>query len=143
LKLVRLLTRKLTRQQLFRIQSHLKLADRLEFHGFARKIFLWGDRIGKNVEQEGAGARSVHAEGNNVANDGLHDKALEGDAIVGEFLIAVIELEVVVEDEATLHIRGHRNAHCGRSRVIREDHSAVSLIGKVQTVAEEERAHKR
>lgn len=84
----------------------------------------------------------MDAEGNNVANDGLHDKALEGDAVVGEFLIAIVELEVIVEDEATLHIRGHRNAHSGRSRVVREDHSSVSLVRKVQAVAEEERAHK-
>lgn len=85
----------------------------------------------------------MHAEGNNVANDRLHDKALQGDTIVGELLIAVVELEVVVKDQAALHICGHCNAHCGRTSVVCEDNSAITLIGKVQTIAEEERTHKR
>lgn len=85
----------------------------------------------------------MHAEGNNVANDRLHDKALQGDTIVGELLIAVVELEVVVKDQAALHICGHCNAHCGRTSVVCEDNSAITLIRKVQTIAEEERTHKR
>lgn len=84
----------------------------------------------------------MYAESNNIANDRLHDKALERDTIVGELLIAVVELEVIVKDQAALHIRGHGNAHCGRTSVVREDNSAITLIRKVQSIAEEERAHK-
>lgn len=122
--------------------SYLKLAHRLELHGFPSEIFLWRYRIGKDVQQESSRAGRMHAEGNNIADDRLHDKALEGDTIVGELLITVIELEVIVKDKAALHIRGHGNAHCGRTSVVREDNSAITLIRKVQSIAEEERTHK-
>lgn len=85
----------------------------------------------------------MHTERNNVANYGLHDETLERDAIVRELLVAVIELEIVVEDQATLHVRGHGNAHGGGARVIGKDHGAVAFVRKVQTVAEEQGTHKR
>lgn len=84
----------------------------------------------------------MHPEGNNVANYGLHDETLEGHAIVGQLLIAVIELEVIMKDQATLHIRGHGNAHCRGARVIRKDHRTITLVRKVQTIAKEQGTHK-
>ena len=42
----------------------------------------------------------------------LHDESLERHRVEG-VLFAVVELEVVVENEAALHVRGHRYSHSG------------------------------
>lgn len=44
----------------------------------------------------------------------LHYKALEADSIK-PITITVVELEVVMEDEAGLHVGWHGYSHCGRS----------------------------
>jgi hypothetical protein len=49
----------------------LELADGLELHGLAGEILLRRDGVGKNVEEELAGAGRVHAEGYGVAHHRL------------------------------------------------------------------------
>ena len=49
----------------------LELADGLELHGLAGEILLRRDGVGKNVEEELAGAGRVHAEGDSVAHHRL------------------------------------------------------------------------
>ena len=109
------------------LAADLELADRLELHRLAGEVLLRRDRVGEDVEEERAGAGRVHAERHEVVHDGLkekrgcmslrllflarlinylHDEALEADALVVVLVVAV-ELEVVVEDQARLHVRRH------------------------------------
>lgn len=84
--------------------SYLELADRLELHRLARQVLLRCHGVGENVEQEGAGARSVHSERNDIPYHRLHDESFERDGVEG-VLVGVVELQVVVEDQAALHVR--------------------------------------
>lgn len=72
----------------------------------------------------------------------LHDESLETDGVEGVAL-AVEELEVVVEDEAGLHVGGHGDAHGGGAGRVGPHHGLGVAVGEVEAVAEEERAHER
>jgi hypothetical protein len=47
-------------------------------------------------------------------NANLHNKALEANSIE-PIAITVVELEIVMEDEAGLHVGRHGYPHCGRT----------------------------
>lgn len=72
----------------------------------------------------------------------LHDETLETDGVEGVAL-AVEELEVVVEDEAGLHMGRHGDAHGGGAGRVGSHHGLGVPVWEVEAVAEKERAHKR
>ena len=60
----------------------LELADRLELHGLTGEVLLRRDRVGKDVEQQVAGAGRVHAERNRVIYHRLKRNILLGKIII-------------------------------------------------------------
>jgi len=81
----------------------------------------------------------MHSEGNNVSNHRLHHKALQRNPVVGQLLVAIVELEIVMEDQAALHIRWHGDANGGGSSVIGEHHGSITFVRKVKSVPEKKR----
>ena len=53
------------------VTDDFEFANTLELHGFACQIFLRCDCVGENVQKEGATARGVYPERNDITNHGL------------------------------------------------------------------------
>ena len=60
----------------------LELADRLELHGLTGEVLLRRDRVGKDVEQQVAGAGRVYTERNRVIYHRLKRNILLGKIII-------------------------------------------------------------
>lgn len=116
------------------LADDLELADALELHRLTGEVLPRCHCVREDVQEESSAARGVDSEGHHVAHHGLgshstvkfqwqkdqvayrylHDETLETD-VLKRVRIVVVELQVVMENEAGLHVGRHADPDGNRS----------------------------